>query len=376
MKLKSIQYKEYNGQANEWRLEDCLLSDVNLMVGKNATGKTRTLNVILALSNFLAGDLKPDFDSSTSLEVTFEDHAEEIKYLLRCENQTVIQEQLIQDGRTLLQRGPDSKGKIFAYELNTEINFQPPANELAVVTRRDAIQHPFLEKLYNWGQSARYFRFGTPMGQDHLAISDWREKKLNLKNSNQAVAIFKKGESEYGKKYIQLLIEDMRNIGYELEALSLQEAEGRVHFEVPRITYGINLKEKSLEAITSHHNISTGMFRVLSLFIQLNYSLLASLPSCIIIDDIGEGLDYSRSSALIESLIKKMKGTKMQIIMSTNDRFVMNALPLEYWSVIQRFPHKSMIYNYFNSKNVFDKFELTGLSNFDFFSSNYFLKKS
>ena len=189
------------------------------------------------------------------------------------------------------------------------------------------------------------------MGQDHLAISDWREKKLNLKNSNQAVAIFKKGESEYGKKYIQLLIEDMRNIGYELEALSLQEAEGRVHFEVPRITYGINLKEKSLEAITSHHNISTGMFRVLSLFIQLNYSLLASLPSCIIIDDIGEGLDYSRSSALIESLIKKMKGTKMQIIMSTNDRFVMNALPLEYWSVIQRFPHKSMIYNYFNSKN-------------------------
>jgi hypothetical protein len=375
MKLKSIQYKEYDGQDNEWWLEDCLLSDVNLMVGKNATGKTRTLNILFALSNFLAGDLKPDFDSS-SFDAIFEDHGKEVKYILRCENQTVIQEQLIQDGRTLLQRrGLDSKGKIFAYELNTDINFQPPANELAVVTRRDAIQHPFLEKLYNWGQSARYFRFGTPMGQDHLAISDWWEKELNLKNSNQAVAIFKKGESEYGKEYIQLIIEDMRNIGYELEELSLYEAEGRVHFEAPRITYGINLKEKSLEAITFHHNISTGMFRVLSLFIQLNYSLLASLPSCIIIDDIGEGLDYSRSSALIESLIKKMKGTKMQIIMSTNDRFVMNALPLEYWSVIQRFPQKSMIYNYFNSKDLFDKFELTGLSNFDFFSSNYFLKK-
>jgi ABC-type dipeptide/oligopeptide/nickel transport system ATPase component len=375
MKLKSIQYKEYDGQDNEWWLEDCLLSDVNLMVGKNATGKTRTLNIILALTSFLAGDLKPDFDSS-SLEAIFEDHDKEIKYILHCENQTVIQEQLIQDSQTILQRGSDGKGKIFAYELNTEINFQPPTNELAVVTRRDAIQHPFLEKLYNWGQSARYFRFGTPMGQDHLAISDWWEKELNLKNSNQAVAIFKKGESEYGNEYVQLIIEDMRNIGYELEELFLQEAEGRVHFEVPRIIYGINLKEKSLDTITSHHNISTGMFRVLSLFIQLNYSLLASLPSCIIIDDIGEGLDYSRSLALIESLIKKMKGTKMQIIMSTNDRFVMNALPLEYWSVIQRFPHKSMIYNYFNSKNLFDKFELTGLSNFDFFSSNYFLKKS
>ncbi|KHD08880.1 hypothetical protein PN36_18470 [Candidatus Thiomargarita nelsonii] len=371
MKLKSIQYKEYDGQNNEWWLEGCVLNDVNLMVGKNATGKTRTLNIILTLTHFLSGELKPDLDSS-SLEVTFEDNGEEIKYLLSYENQKVTQEQLIQDGKTLLQRGTDSKGKIFASELNTEINFQPPSNELAVVTRRDAIQHPFLEKLYHWGKSARHFRFGTPMGQDHLALSD---NELNLKNFNQAVAIFKEGKTEYGKAYVQLIREDMKKIGYELEEVTIQAVGGRVYFEVQKVTYGIQIKEKSLDAITSHHHISTGMFRALSLFIQLNYSLLASLPSCIIIDDIGEGLDYSRSSALMNLLISKTKNTQIQLIMSTNDRFVMNAVPLEYWSVIQRFPHKVVIYNYVNSKELFDQFEFTGLSNFDFFSSNYFLKK-
>ncbi|MEN8220837.1 MAG: ATP-binding protein, partial [Pseudomonadota bacterium] len=187
------------------------------------------------------------------------------------------------------------------------------------------------------------------------------------------VAIFQQGETEYGTEYVQLIREGMKSIGYELEDVAIQAAGGMA-FE-QKMTYGLQIKEKTLDTITSHHQISTGMFRALSLFIQLNYSLLASLPSCIIIDDIGEGLDYSRSTALMNWLINKTKGTKIQLIMSTNDRFVMNAVPLEYWSVIQRFPHKTMIYNYFNSKELFDRFEFTGLSNFDFFSSNYFLKK-
>ena len=59
--------------------------------------------------------------------------------------------------------------------------------------------------------------------------------------------------------------------------------------------------------------------------------------------------------------------------MATNDRFVMNRVPLEYWSVIRRLPNMSKIYNYQNSKELFDNFEFTGLSNFDFFSSDYLL---
>ena len=62
----------------------------------------------------------------------------------------------------------------------------------------------------------------------------------------------------------------------------------------------------------------------------------------------------------------------MQLITSTNDRFVMNNVPLEYWCVIQRISNVSKIYNHRNAKKQFDNFGLTGLSNFDFFSSGAF----
>ncbi|MDB9313022.1 hypothetical protein PN462_07905 [Spirulina sp. CS-785/01] len=51
----------------------------------------------------------------------------------------------------------------------------------------------------------------------------------------------------------------------------------------------------------------------------------------------------------------------------------MNKVPLEYWSVIQRLPKKSLFYNYQNSKKVFEEFDYTGLSNFDFLSSEFYI---
>ena len=46
MQLVSISYKEFEGQDQEWTLDKLTLKDRNLLVGKNATGKTRVLNII------------------------------------------------------------------------------------------------------------------------------------------------------------------------------------------------------------------------------------------------------------------------------------------------------------------------------------------
>jgi hypothetical protein len=211
------------------------------------------------------------------------------------------------------------------------------------------------------------------MGQDNLGASVVDLAKLNLKHSNQVVAIFSKGKQQYGDDYVQRIIDDMHICGYELEDISVQSL---VKFEEKgnyTVVNGIQVKEKDLNAITPHLQISSGMFRALSLFIQLNYSILASLPSCILIDDIGEGLDYTRSTALIKRLISKLENTQMQLIMSTNDQFVMDAVPLKYWLIIKRSAGKAKLYNYFNSSTLFDSFKFTGLGNFDFFASNYYL---
>ena len=68
------------------------------------------------------------------------------------------------------------------------------------------------------------------------------------------------------------------------------------------------------------------MFRALSLITQITYSQLTSTPSCILVDDIGEGLDYERASALIKLVVEKARGKSIQLIMATNDRFVMNSV--------------------------------------------------
>ena len=94
-------------------------------------------------------------------------------------------------------------------------------------------------------------------------------------------------------------------------------------------------------------------------------------PSCFIIDDIGEGLDYERSCSLIELLIEKSEGNHFQLILSTNDRFVMNTVPLEMWTVLKRDGCVVRGFNVLNSKSKFDEFRFTGLSNFDLFSMDY-----
>jgi len=76
---------------------------------------------------------------------------------------------------------------------------------------------------------------------------------------------------------------------------------------------------------------------------------------------------------LIDLIIEKVKKSNVQIIMTTNDRFVMNKVPLEYWSLIQRVPKKSLFFNYQNSKETFEEFKYTGLNNFDFLSTEFYI---
>lgn len=257
MKLKSIQFTEDEGKPEQWRLEDCTLSDMNLIVGKNATGKTRTLNAIATLTMLLADELKI-MDKAGNFSVIFDHNGVDMHYLLSFADYQVIQEELWQGDKLLLQRQKDGTGKILTEQLDKPgdyLAFQPPANELAVVSRRDAIQHPFLEHLYQWGKSAIYFQFGTPMGQNDLV-------------DNQVVAIFKKGQQN-NQNYIQTIINDMQFCGYKLENISLQTL--------------VNLKQNHIV--------------------------------------------------------------------------------------------KAKMYNYLNSQKIFDSFKFTGLGNFDFFSSNYYLKE-
>jgi energy-coupling factor transporter ATP-binding protein EcfA2 len=56
MKLIDMNYVQWENTPREWRIEGVRLGPLNLLVGNNASGKSRTLNVINGLAKFLAGE--------------------------------------------------------------------------------------------------------------------------------------------------------------------------------------------------------------------------------------------------------------------------------------------------------------------------------
>jgi len=371
MRLKAISYSQFEGEPNQWILEKFSLGNINLLVGKNATGKSKTLSIIKSLGNLVAGDIKLHYRSG-NYEVKFDKDSEPITYFLKYEDSKVFTEKLMIGSKIKLDRGFNGEGKIWSEEYKRDMRFQAPNSELACVNRRDSIQHPFFEDLYQWGKGLRTYYFGQKMGQDHLLISkkDDEEHQINLKDTNLVIEIFSEGEKKFGNAFTEGIICDMGALGYKIDEINIGQPKGLIikgpFIEKPQ---GFILKESDLPGITEQNDMSQGMFRSFSLIIQMNYSQLASIPSCILVDDIGEGLDYDRSAALIRLIIEKAETSSIQLIMSTNDRFVMNNVPLEYWAVMKRLSNKTKIYTYENAKKKFDDFELTGLSNFDFFSS-------
>ena len=55
-RLKSVQYAERRGQPKEWILDRFTLGQVNLIVGTNATGKSRTINTVNNLARMLLAE--------------------------------------------------------------------------------------------------------------------------------------------------------------------------------------------------------------------------------------------------------------------------------------------------------------------------------
>jgi len=90
--------------------------------------------------------------------------------LLHFENDKVIEEKFLIDNAVYLIRSINGEGGIWAEELNQKIRFQTPPSEIAAFTRRDSIQHKFLEPLYTWAGSLRHYNFVSPLGKNNYVL--------------------------------------------------------------------------------------------------------------------------------------------------------------------------------------------------------------
>lgn len=371
MRIKTITYHEYAGQPREWLLDELSLGSVNLLVGKNASGKTRTLNLLRNIGLALAGK-RPVSMTGGTFDLLFDHEGKEHKYHVASDGGKVANESLRIAGECCFERAQGGEGTIRAEQLKKDIKFQTPEDQLAVVARQDSIQHPFLRPLAEWGKSMLHFAFASGLRPEVLAVFVKDGPKADLTQTENVVPVFREGHRRFGDAFVTGIKKDMAEIGYCFEDIGLKPPETvSVVGQLPGELLCLYVKECDLPCHVEQTQMSQGMFRALSVIIQMNFAQRGEGPTCVIVDDIGEGLDFDRSTSLIKLLVAKAEQSGVQLVMSTNDRFVMNAVPLEAWSLLHRQGPRCHVYNYENQKAAFEQFKFTGLNNFDFLASDF-----
>lgn len=357
MRLISLTFSENASKEgiNPWDLEKLNLGEKNLIVGRNATGKTRIINVIYNLARFIQGTNLIDngkwFATFTNgQQVDFEIHLQDGK---------IINEKIIVDGTTKLDR-QKSSAWIYSESGKRRQEISPPDDRLVLHVRRDKDEFPFLEWIYSWAKGVRGFGFAnTSPNQIEIPGNPSQLTSLN------SVPTALDGLSGLQQKKI---LKQLEGVGYNIEQAFTSLVEG---FS-PNVKM-LQIKEQGIANPLKQFEISHGMFRAFSLLTIVEYLKNYEEVGSILVDDFGEGLDFERSKKLAEIIFEDSATPKIQIIATTNDSFLMNAVSLNNLTICLRSNQKVRCLNYTNSKEKFDKWKELGLNNFDLFSSNFLL---
>lgn len=391
MLLTKLRYEEGNATSSGWAIGEVRFGGVALIVGKNSSGKTRLLNLINNLAKLVAGKIPPNFATGAWV-CDFERRKglalEHQTYRLEIKNQAISSESLEINRSKYMERRPDGHGFVIRRANKARVEYKVPSNQLMAVVRRDEIQHPHFEHLHDWGARQCYYRFGSEFGKNTYSPLAFNEPATSneLETSNlvdNAAHVFRKTFEKFSDKYKQMVLEDLRGLDYVCSDIFLQTAQNVIYNGMPPLQLGV--QEEGLGVVTYQHDMSQGMYRALAIIVHMNANILWAQSRkvgrdlvygdspMIMIDDIGEGMDFTRSRALVKRVMEKAKEHSIQLIMSSNDRFIMNDVPLEHWVILHRNGQNVRAFDQNNSEKIFKEFDYLGLNNFDFFSGEVFL---
>lgn len=365
--LQEISYSEYPKTERHWKVA-LKLGPVALLVGQNASGKSRTLAVIKSFAELVSG--RKQLAEST-FAARFQFDTREYSYSLSIHDGVVSNEKLCIDGETYLERSSEM-GHLYSEALERNLDFQVAAGTPAVHAKFDLIQHPYLAPLRHWADRLRFYPFGTPMGRQVVGlVADDVARPVDLNNCDEIIGVYRQGEKEFPGQFNKRIVADMRKLGYKIRTLGIDEIpDVRPSVKLPSKPVGFYAQETGVRRLVWQLSMSQGMFRVLSLLIHFNYNELSQQASMIVIDDVGEGLDFERSQTLVKLLYERCSKSKIQLLMATNDRFIMNAIPLQSWHITHRSPSGVRTMDVHSHPELIQEYEDLGLSNFDFFQSN------
>ena len=347
MIIKSFEYHEY-----KWDLDSVPFDNLNLIVGKNAVGKSKTLKSLIQVARFVKGDTSsnvPYFGYQCKLVFKLDDEGEmEFSYSIG-ENSTIESEYLRKGDEIVVKRknsGAWIKGD----------SFNPPTNKLCVQSQRDTTRYPEFEMIMTWAEQIKGFSFSGLSSSHSDDIPSMFNESVDISELYEHI--------DKGKK--DFVENKMRELDYDIEKIDLMRISDRYRI--------VTLKERGINLPLLSHTMSNGMLRAFYIFSYLTYLSSEEGAKTLLIDDLGEGLDYSRSKKLSKIIFDYCEGNGIQLIVTTNDSFLMNAVNLKYWIILSREKEHVTAISEKTHPDMFTKFKRMGLNNFDMFSTDFVAK--
>lgn len=346
MLLKSFKYATIG-----WELDNLSLGKANLIVGKNSSGKSRVLQALSQVVSILSQRSPVEENDFCKAEIVLTDvRFGEVILNLSIVEKKIVTENLIVNAENLIQRNVESS------RLKNEFA-NPPQNMLLMHVSRDTIKYPVIEEIIKWAEDT--------------VVRSFIDRESP--SPSEIFAIVSKFTPEMRKHLVKMANE----VGFPLKNFgTYNDIFSGVHSEMGGLTAGgmkievIVLQEKNVGYLMLK-DLSSGMYRTIVLLILIEQMLNLHQPVLLAIDDLGEGLDYSKASKVGRKLFDICEKKNIQLIATSNEEFMMNIVDISKWNILVRQGNLVKSINADLCTEEFEKFKYMGLSNFDFFTSDF-----
>lgn len=349
MLITSFDYHEYN-----WNLTNVPFGDLNLIVGKNAVGKSKTLASLVQVAKVIKGDISNVYLSHRCKLVFRLDEGDELEYEYSIGNNKEIESEFLKKGdETILRRNGSE-----AWIRDDSVN--PPTNKLCIQSWRDTEKYPEFEAIMRWAEQIKGFSFSNLSQPTSFLVPSMFNEQMELSSLFEHIDDEKKA----------FIIKEMRELDYEIEKIDPISL-------LDKLTI-ITFRESGVGMPLLSNIMSNGMLRVFCILSYLVYVSAEEGAKTLLIDDLGEGLDYSRSKKLSKIVFDYCEKHGIQLIVTSNDNFLMNAVDLKHWIILQRENEQVSAISEKTHPDIFLRFKRTGLNNFDIFATDFvskYLKK-
>ncbi len=345
MLLKTFKYS-----SPGWELDGLSLGEANLIVGKNSSGKSKALEALSIVNSVISQRKSEETSIFFKAEINLYDEEEGDIYLyLSIAGKKIAKEILKVNNQVKIDR--DEHTALIEAEM-----VNPPADKLLMHVRRDVRKYKYIEKIINWAEETVIRSFidkdrpsNTELFEHVLKFTPDMRKHL-VKMANKVGFPLK----EFGT--FKDIVFNNDNDFSKLDADSIKI---------------IMMTEKNLNVFLSLKSLSSGMYRTIVLLILIEQLINLDSPALLAIDDLGEGLDYSRATKVGTLLFDICQKKNIQLIATSNEEFMMNIVDISKWNVLVRkgVVVKSITYN--RCPEEFENFKFMGLNNFDFFTSEF-----